>query len=86
MFRPSVFLLYCALVEALEESAMVIRYTKDGSPYRVPPYGRAELEEMRSLNNPIVRYFSHRRSAQPPQDQEPPGPPPAGIPPEREQP
>ena len=65
---------------------MVVRYTKDGSPYRVPPYSRAEWEEMRFLKDPIVRYFSHRRSAQPPQDQEPPGPPPADTRPERKQP
>jgi hypothetical protein len=66
---------------------MVIRYTKDGSPYRSPPYSRAEMKEMwRGINNPPISYFSHRRSAQPPQDLEPPGLPLADILPEREQP
>jgi hypothetical protein len=65
---------------------MVLRYTKAGNPYRIPPYSKAELAEMRGINDPPLRYFSHRRSAQPPQDLEPPGPPPADIPPEREQP
>jgi hypothetical protein len=66
---------------------MVIRYTKDGSPYRMPPYSRAEMEELRrGINNPPVSYFSSRRSAQPPQDQEPPASPPAGIRPERRRP
>jgi hypothetical protein len=66
---------------------MVIRYTKDGSPYRMPPYSKAELDEMqRVFNGPLISYFSHRRSAPPPEDQEPPELPPADIPPEREQP
>jgi hypothetical protein len=61
---------------------MVLRYSIDGDPYRIPPYSKAELAEMRFINDPPLRYFSHRRSAQPPQDQEPPGPPPADILPE----
>jgi hypothetical protein len=66
---------------------MVIRYTKDGSPYRSPPYSRAEWEEMqRGINNPPISYFSSRRSAQPPQDQAPSGPQPADIRPGRKQP
>jgi hypothetical protein len=66
---------------------MVIRYTKDGSPYRSPPYSRAEWEEMgRGLNNPPISYFSSRRSAQPPQDQEPPELPPADTRPDRKRP
>jgi hypothetical protein len=65
---------------------MVLRYTKAGNPYRLPPCSKAELEEMRFLNGPLVCYFSHRRSAQPPQDQEPPEPPPADPRPERRQP
>jgi hypothetical protein len=66
---------------------MVLRYSIDGHPFRLPPYSKAELEEMRRpLDNPLICYFSHRRSVQPPEDQEPPGPPPADIPPGREQP
>ena len=66
---------------------MVIKYSIDGSPYRAAPYSRAELEQMRSLNNPIVSYFSHRGSAQlPPQDQEPPEQPPEDTRPARKQP
>ena len=66
---------------------MVIRYTKDGSPYRSPPYSRAEWEEMgRGLNDPPIYFSSFRRSVKPPQDQEPPGSLPANIRPDRKQP
>jgi hypothetical protein len=65
---------------------MVLRYTKAGNPYRLPPYSKAELEGMRGINNPPISYFSHRRSAPPPEDQEPPELPPADTRPEREQP
>jgi hypothetical protein len=65
----------------------VVRYTKDGSPYRVPPYSRAEWEEMmRTINNPPISYLRSCRAAQSPQDQEPPEPPPADTRPERKQP
>ena len=65
---------------------MVVRYSIEGHPFLLPPYSEAELEEIGFINDPPVRYFSHRRSAQPTPDQEPPAPPPADIPPEREQP
>ena len=66
---------------------MVLRFSINGGPYRIPPYSKAELEEMRRpLDDPLICYFSHRRSAQPPPDQEPPGLLPADILPEREQP
>jgi hypothetical protein len=66
---------------------MVLKYSIDGGPYRIPPYSKAELEEMRRpFDDPLICYFSNRRSAPPPQDQEPPELPPADIPPEREQP
>jgi hypothetical protein len=65
---------------------VVLRYTKAGNPFRLPPYSKAELEEMRvPFDDPFICYFSHRRSAQPPQDQEPPELPLADIRPEREQ-
>jgi hypothetical protein len=65
---------------------MVLKYSIDGRPYRMPPYSRAELDEMRNINDPPISYFSSRRSAQPPQDQEPPGSPPADTRPGRQQP
>ena len=47
---------------------MVIRYTKAGNPYQLPPYSKAELEEMRRpFDSPFICYFSHRRSVAPPQ-------------------
>jgi hypothetical protein len=65
---------------------MVVRYSINGGAYLLPPYSEAELAEMRGINDPPICYFSHRRSAPPTPDQEPPAPPPADIPPEREQP
>jgi hypothetical protein len=66
---------------------MVLKFSIDGGPYRMPPYCKAEWEElMRGINNPPISYFSHRRSAPSPEDQEPPKPPPADTRPEREQP
>jgi hypothetical protein len=63
------------------KKAMVLKYSIDGHPFGLPPYSNAELAVKHFINDPPLRYFSHRRSAQPPQDQKPPAPPPADIPP-----
>jgi hypothetical protein len=67
---------------------MVTRYSKSGDPYRIPPYSRAEREELDRLlrGGTLIRYVRHRRPAQPPGDQVPPAPRQGDTRPDRKQP